>query len=125
MKGLNYSQVANLANAAGSSTLVDAATKVLNTVSGYTGYGENNAAGFIAGTGETANVAIETIEANEAAEDAEVAAEEFGEAFETVYDDAYSKDVADSQDSIGALGPAMNPASRFTRRYGRTRFTAA
>jgi hypothetical protein len=125
MEGLNYSQVANLANAAGSSTLVDAATKVLNTVSGYTGYGENNAAGFIAGTGETANVGIETIEAKETMKEAEVKAEEFGESFGTVYDDAYSKDVADSQDSIGALGPAMNPASRFTRRYGRTRFVAA
>ena len=125
MKGLNYSQVANLANAAGSSTLVDAATKVLNTVSGYTGYGENNAAGFIAGTGETANVGIETIEAKETMKEAEVKAEEFGESFGTVYDDAYSKDVAGSQDSIGALGSAMNPASRFTRRYGRNRFVDA
>ena len=126
MKGLNYSQVANLANAAGSSTLVDAATKVLNTVSSYTGYGENNAAGFITGTGETANVAIETIEAKEYAKDAEVAAEEFGKDFGTVYEDAYSDDNASSQDStLGALGPAMNPASRFTRRYGRTRFVAA
>ena len=123
MKGLNYSQVANLANAAGSSTLLDAANKVLGTVAGYTG---TNTTGLITGTGETANVAIETIEAKEAAEDAEVAAEEFGEAFETVYDDAYSKDVAGSQDStLGALGSAMNPASRFTRRYGRTRFAAA
>lgn len=125
MEGLNYSQVANLANAAGSSTLVDAATKVLNTVSGYTGYGENNAAGFIAGTGETANVGIETIEAKETMKEAEVKAEEFGESFETVYQDAYSKDVAGSQDSIGALGSAMNPASRFTRRYGRNRFVDA
>jgi len=125
MEGLNYSQVANLANAAGSSTLVDAATKVLNTVSGYTGYGENNAAGFIAGTGETANVGIETIEAKETMKEAEVKAEEFGESFGTVYDDAYSKDVAGSQDSIGALGSAMNPASRFTRRYGRNRFVDA
>ena len=123
MKGLNYSQVANLANAAGSSTLLDAANKVLGTVAGYTG---TNTTGLITGTGETANVAIETIEAKEATEDAEVAAEEFGEAFETVYDDAYSKDVAGSQDStLGALGSAMNPASRFTRRYGRTRFAAA
>ncbi len=115
MKGLNYSQVANLANAAGASTLLDAANKVLGTVADYTG---TNTTGLITGTGETANVAIETIEAKEQAEEAEVRAEEFGESFETVYEDAYSDDVA-SEGTVGGLGSAMPASSRYGRRFTR------
>jgi hypothetical protein len=126
LSAADASQLTAMANAAvvvntGSKT-VDAAITVLNALGKPVGL---DATGVI-GVGVSTGGAIQsTNKAKEYAKDAEVAAEEFGKDFGTVYEDAYSDDNASSQDSIGALGPAMNPASRFTRRYGRTRFTAA
>ena len=45
-------------------------------------------------------------------------AEEFGESFETVYEDAYSDDVA-SESTVGGLGSAMPASSRYGRRFTR------
>lgn len=119
-------QAADLLTQAATTTgsgVVDAAINVLNTIGGTVGL---DATG-LALTGVSTGGAIQTTnKAKEAAEEAGVRAEEFGEAFETVYQDAYSDDNASSQDStIGALDSVMNPASRFTRRYGRTRFVDA
>jgi len=123
--GLGYkTQVPVLQAAAGTgSPVVDSAIKVLDAAGKFTG--TFNAEGLLTTTAGTTDAVMKVNQMKEATKEAEVKAEEFGESFETVYQDAYSKDVADSQDSIGALGSAMNPASRFTRRYGRNRFVDA
>ena len=122
---LGATQQAALATAATGtgSAVVDSAIKVLDTAGKYTG--TFNAEGLLTTTAGTTDALMKVNQMKEATKEAEVKAEEFGESFETVYQDAYSKDVAGSQNSIGALGSAMNPASRFTRRYGRNRFVDA
>ena len=122
---LGATQQAALATAATGtgSAVVDSAIKVLDTAGKYTG--TFNAEGLLTTTAGTTDAVMKVNQMKEATKEAEVKAEEFGESFETVYQDAYSKDVAGSQNSIGALGSAMNPASRFTRRYGRNRFVDA